>query len=266
MRDYDYMVFLNSEVPFDSDRNPSVNPVYSYSPSEVAPYLVEGTNLVAVYINTFEDYVWGRDTTVVYSDPLGNSSGSSYVEVNYSMPPAVPYGVIEVRVVEDFGGEPSYTKDTDFSFPAEAESASSVFLHPVEKYSYITRAYADTGYPPGNLVFESPASRAVPSDIYVPLNVIDDTPGFTNYVRLQEASWNEVLPNSTVDYGFYIRGFVGYGEVFATRSESVDDAVDRLSVMLGSYVDASDIVIDNTTMSGVPSLWGPAVAEVRVWD
>ncbi|MBW2972439.1 hypothetical protein KY359_05370 [Candidatus Woesearchaeota archaeon] len=266
MRDYDYIVFLNSDTPFDSDDSPSSDPVYTYSPSQTADHIINGTNLIAVYFNNYEDSVWGEDTEIIYSDPVGNASGSSYVEVNYSSPPALPYGVIEIRRVEEFGGVPNYTKDTNFSFPVEAEGVSSVFVHPVELYSYITEVYSDTGYPPGNLVFQSPSSRAVPSDIYVPLWTLDKTPLIPNYERIVETSWNEVLPNSTIDYGFYIKGFVGYGQVFATWDEAIEDAVARLQDILGTYVNASDLLIENTTMSGVPSLWGPAVSEVRVWD
>jgi hypothetical protein len=87
-----------------------------------------------------------------------------------------------------------------------------------------------------------------------------------NYERIQETSGNDVLPNSTIDYGFYMRGFVGYGPVFAAQAEAVEDAIARLQQVLGTYANASDLVIENNTMSGVPSLWGPAVAEVRVWD
>ncbi|MBW2964807.1 hypothetical protein KY363_05075 [Candidatus Woesearchaeota archaeon] len=266
MRDYDYIIFMNDDEPFDSDDAPSVNPEYAYSPAQTAPYIINGTNLISVYFNNYEDYVWGEDTEIIYSDPVGNASGSSYVEVNYSSPPALPYGVIEVRQMKDFGGVANYTKDSDFSFPPESEGASSVFIHPIELYSYITQVYSDTGFPPANKIFESPSSRATPSDVYVPLWTLDETPGMPNYERIVETSWNEVLPNSTIDYGFYIKGFVGYGEVFATYGLAVDDAIARLQAVLGSYVNASDIVIENTTMSGVPSLWGPAVAEVRVWD
>jgi hypothetical protein len=174
--------------------------------------------------------------------------------------------VIEVRQVDEFGGAISPIKDTDFSFPAEAEAPSSVYVHPVEQYSYITRVYADTGTPPDNLIFESPSSRAVPSSVYVPLDAIDPTPSFLNYVRIEETSGNDVYPNSTVDYGFYIRGFVGYGAVFSTYGESVEDATARLQDVLGAYVNASDIILENTSMSDVPSMWGPSVVEVRVWD
>lgn len=264
-RDYDYIMFLNSDTPFDSDSSPDVNPLYYYTPAQVASDLVDGTNLVAVYFNNYEDNVWGEDTETVYSDPINNASGSSYVEVNYSREPVLPYGVIEVRDIVDFGGEPHYTKDGNFSFPEEAEGVSDVYAHPVEQYSYITRVYSDTGYPPGNLVFESPASRAVPSSVFLPLDTIDTTPLVTNYVRIQEESWNEVLPNSTIDFGFYVKSAVGYGEVFSSFGESQQDAIDRLQEVLGSYVNASNMILENVSMSDVPSMWGPALIEVRVW-
>ena len=265
-KDYDYLVFLNSDEPLDNDGDTGANPTYNYGPAQTASELVEGTNIISVYFNNYEDDYWGQGTETIYSDPINNESGSSYVEVNYSVAPALPYGVIEVRQVKEFGGLENPIKDSNFTFPAEAEGASSVYLHPVEHYSYITRAYSDTGYPPGNMIFESPSSRAVPSDIYVPLSTIDETPGAMNYERLEETSGNDILPNSTIDYGFYMRGSVGYGQVFATHAESVEDAIDRLQQILGTYVNASDIVIENSTMASVPSLWGPTVAEVRVWN
>jgi hypothetical protein len=265
-KDYDYMIFLNEEIPMDSSGNPGTNPSYFYGPSQTRSRIINGTNIISVYFNNFGDDYWGQGTEVIYSDPINNASGSSYVEVNYSSPPVLPYGVIEVRQVKEFGGIENPTKDSDFSFPVEAMGISSVFVHPVELYSYITRVYSDTGYPPQNMIFESPSPRAVPSEVYIPLWTIDPTPSMLNYERITETSGNDVLPNSTIDYGFYIRGFVGYGQVFSSYGESIDDAIARLQAVLGSYVNASDIVIENTTMSGVPSLWGPAVAEVRVWD
>jgi hypothetical protein len=263
-RDNDYMIFLNDDAPFYSDATPDA--VYVHNASETRSRIINGTNIIAVYFNNYEDTYWGQGTELIYSDPLNNASGSSYVEVNYTSPPVLPYGVIEVRRVQEFGGVEDPIKDSNFSFPVESEGPSTVFVHPVELYSYITRVYSDTGYPPLNKVFESPASRAVPSSVYIPLWTIDTTPLAVNYVRVQEESWNDVLPNTTVDYGFYISGFVGYGQVFSAWGEAIDDAVARLQQVLGSYVNASEMVIENSTMAGVPSLWGPAIAEVRVWD
>ncbi|MFH1063867.1 MAG: hypothetical protein V1729_02185 [Candidatus Woesearchaeota archaeon] len=263
---YDYMIFLNDDVPFDNDGSPATNPSYIYPPAQTAPYIVTGTNIIAVYFNNYEDDNWGIGTEIIYSDPLKNITGSSYVEVNYTAPPVLPFGVIEVRQVKEFGGLANPTKDSNFFFPVEAEGVSDVFVHPVEQYSYITQVFSDTGYPPGNLVFESPSSRAVPSSVMIPLSTIDSTPLMINYERIRETSGNDVLPNSTIDYGFYIRGVVGYGQVYSTWDEAIEDAEQRLADILGMYVNASDLVIENTTMAGVPSMWGPGVAEVRVWD
>ena len=265
-RDYDYIIFLNSDTPLDNDGSPNSTPEYWYGPAQTTGSLVTGTNIIAVYFNNYEDSNWGQGTEAIYADPIGDSIGSSYVEVNYTSPPALPYGVIEVRQMQEFGGIADPTIDSNFSFPMESEGVSSVYVHPVEQYSYITRVYSDTGTPPGNLVFESPASRAVPSDVYIPISTLDTTPGALNYERIQETGGNDVLPNSTIDYGFYIRGNVGYGQVFATYDESLADAISRLQDMLGTYVNASNIIIENSTMSGVPSMWGPAIAEVRVWN
>jgi hypothetical protein len=265
-KDYDYMIFLNNESPMDYNGTTGANPVFFYPPNKTRSRIINGTNIISVYFSNYGDDYWGQGTEIIYSDPINNASGSSYVEVNYSSPPALPYGVIEIRMVKEFNGSANPLKDSNFSFPSEAKGVSSVLLHPVELYSYITRAYSDTGFPPQHMIFESPSPRAVPSEIYVPKWTIDQTPAMLNYERIQETSGNDVLPNSTIDYGFYIRGFVGYGAVFMTQGESVDDAIARLQAMLGTYVNASDLVIENTTMSGVPSLWGPAVAEVRVWD
>jgi hypothetical protein len=265
-RDYDYIMFLNGATPFASNATPPANPTYFYTPAQTRPRIVNGTNLISVYFNNYEDDYWGTGTEIIYSNPLGNASGSSYVEVNYTAAPALPYGVIEVRQVKEFGGAANPVKDANFSFPSESDGVSSVFTNPVEQYSDIARVYSDNAYPPANLVFESPSSRAVPSSVYIPLWTLDSTPLMLNFVRIQELSGNMVLPNSTVDYGFYIRGFVGYGQVFSTQGEAVDDAIARLQQVLGPYVNATDLIIDNSTMSGVPSLWGPSVAEVRVWD
>jgi hypothetical protein len=265
-RDYDYIMFLNGDTPFAYNASPSTNPSYFYTPSQTRSRIVNGTNIISVYFNNYGDDYWGINTEMIYSDPINNASGSSYVEVNYTSPPVLPYGVIEIRQVKEFGGIANPTKDSNFSFPTDAEGVSSVFVHPVELYSYITRVYSDTGYPPGHRVFESPSSRAVPTSVYIPLWTIDTTPLVLNYERIQETSGNDVLPNSTIDYGFYMRGFVGYGPVFAAQAEAVEDAIARLQQVLGTYANASDLVIENNTMSGVPSLWGPAVAEVRVWD
>ncbi|MFC1723819.1 hypothetical protein ACFL0V_06790, partial [Nanoarchaeota archaeon] len=225
----------------------------------------DGTNLVSVYVNNYGDTVGGDGDTVIYSDPINDSANSSFVEINYTLTPALPYGAVEIRQTQDFGGSPDPTKDTNFQFPSEAEAISSVFAYVAEQYSYMTRVYADTGYVPGNMVFESPSSRAVPTDVYIPEDTLDVSEVVTNYIRLDETSSNDIRPESSIDYGFYVPSFVGFGEVFATAALANADALQRLQDEMGSFVNVSDFILQNNSMADVPSMWGPAVVEVRVW-
>ncbi len=264
---YDYLLFVNGNAPFDYDSNPPANPVYDYSPSQLAAELVAGTNLIIVYFNNYGDRGWGRNFTQIYSDPLNDPENSSYLEVNYSLSSssAVPYGSIEVTAVQEFGGEANWQKETFFSFPQGAAQMGNVFTHIVQQYSYLVDVEADTYTPPLNTVFSSPSARAVPTNIYIPKNILDLTPTANNYVRVSDLYGNDVLPYTSIEYNFYVPSSVGYGSVFSTQEEAEQDARHRLNQTLGDFISADNIIIESNGITGVPSLWGPAVMEVRVW-
>ncbi|NQU79182.1 hypothetical protein HQ545_05430 [Candidatus Woesearchaeota archaeon] len=277
---WDTRVYVNSDVTFYQD-NPaasndiddctwdsaSCNGEYDWTGGfDISAEVIDGTNVVSVYVNNYGDTVGGNGDTVIYSDPINDPDNSSYVEINYTVTPVVPYGVVEIRSIAEFGGSPNPTKETSFSFPDEAVAISSVFAHVAEQYSYVTRVYGDTGTPPGNLVFESPSPRAVPTDVYVSRELLDVSEMATNYIRITETGGNDVLPESSVDYGFYVPSFVSFGDVFADVDEANEDAVQRLQAVMGNFVNVSNLILDNTSMSDVPSMWGPAVIEVRVWN
>lgn len=277
---WDIRIYVNSDTVFYQDNPAASNDIndclwdsgacgsnYNWTADfDMTGEIVTGTNVVSVYANNYGDDVGGEGTTIIYSDPVADPDNSSYVELNYTLTPVLPYGVVEIRQIKQFGGAPNPTKDTNFLFPAEAVAISSVYAHVAEQYSYITRVYGDTATPPANLVFESPSARAVPTDVYIPENFLDVSELVTNYARIRETGGNDVRPESAVDYGFYVPSFVGYGQVFATVEESNDDAVQRLQAVMGSFVNVSNLILDNTSMSDVPSMWGPAVIDVRVWN
>ena len=277
---WDFRVYVNSDTVFFQDNPAASNDIndcswnagacgaeYDWTGNfDITGEIITGTNVVSVYVNNEGDTVGGSGDTLIYSNPIGDPDNSSFVEINYTVTPALPYGVVEIRQVQAFGGAPDPTKDTSFSFPAEAVAISTVFPHIAEQYSYITRVYGDTGTPPGNMVFESPAPRAVPTDVFIPDTLLDVSELAINYVRIDETGGNDVRPESTIDYGFYVPSFVGFGQVFATVTEANDDAVQRLQNVMGSFVNVTDMVLDNTSMSDVPSMWGPSVIEVRVWN
>ncbi|MBD3355196.1 hypothetical protein GF361_04390 [Candidatus Woesearchaeota archaeon] len=140
-----------------------------------------------------------------------------------------------------------------------------IFTHIVEQYSYIVDVEADIYTPPSNLVFTSPSSRAVPTSVYVPGDVFALSPTANNYIRVSDRNWNDILPESSVEYNFYVPSFVGYGNVFSTQQEAENDAISRLNDTLGAFISAENIVVESSEMKDVPTMWGPAVMEVRVW-
>jgi hypothetical protein len=142
---------------------------------------------------------------------------------------------------------------------------ANVFTHIVQQYSYIVNVKADTHTPPGNTVFTSPSSRTVPTTVYVPNNVLGLSPLTNNYVRVTDTNMNDILGNSSVEYSFYLPSMVGYGTVYANQIAAESDANSRLSALLGSFVSAQNIVVESSSMRDVPSMWGPAVMEVRAW-
>jgi hypothetical protein len=263
-RDYDYILFVNQDTPFDSDGGPSSNEIYTYTPSELAPHLVAGTNVIAVYFNNYEDSAWGNSNVNIYSDSINDPDGSSFVEVNYTVTSDLPYGHIEITGVEEAGGSESYTKTVDFSFP-ENSMMSDVFGHIAQRFSYLVEVKADDYNPPTTTVFDSPASRAVPTDIFIPTTTLSGSPTATNFVRFRDRNNNPILPYTSVEYRFYLPSFVGFGNVFATASEATDDAIARLEALLQPYIDAGGIDVDTSNITNVPTLWGPTIAEVRVW-
>ena len=129
------------------------------------------------------------------------------------------------------------------------------------------RVAADINDPPTTDVFLSPGIRISPTTIYLLNSVIDDSPSVNNFVRAEDTYGDPryISPNSTIDMGFYVNAYVGFGQVFSTQGEANSDAQQRLEDILGQYVNLDDIEFENISMSDVPSLWGPAVAEVRIW-
>jgi len=266
MRDYDYILFVNGGSPFASSANPAANPVYSYNSSQISSKLVDGTNVVSVYFNNYGDSSWGGGHPQIYSDPINYPNNSSYVEVNYSLPQAVaPYGSIKITHFKEFGGSANWLKETSFKFPQQAIEMGDVFTHIVQQYSYIVDVRADTYTPPSHLVFTSPSSRAVPTTVFIPGSVLDLSSTANNYVRVSDRNYNEILPETSVEYSFYVPSFVGYRNVFATQNEAETDALSRLNQTVGVFVSAENLVVESSEMRDVPTMWGPAVMEVRVW-
>ncbi len=87
-----------------------------------------------------------------------------------------------------------------------------------------------------------------------------------NAFELQFSQGYSVNPfNSMGVFTILIKNQVGYGDVFGNETAADDDAVQRLGQFLGPHITATNVVTDTSAISNVPSLWGPASLEVRVW-
>jgi hypothetical protein len=87
-----------------------------------------------------------------------------------------------------------------------------------------------------------------------------------NVYKLMFGSGYGINPfNSLVDFTILIKGMVPYGSTFPTKELAVNDAVQRLQEVLGDFINATEIENETISIPEVPSMWGPAIAEVRTW-
>ncbi|MFT4311750.1 MAG: hypothetical protein ACMXYF_00805 [Candidatus Woesearchaeota archaeon] len=267
--DYDYILFVNSVQPVDNDPSPDPNPIYSYDTSFFENHLVSGTNVVGVYFNNYGDVVWGSDWVRLYSDPINDPQGSSYIEVNYTLPAnPIPPGTVKVSQRTFFEPPDSSDMQVSFTFPSQAVQKGDVFVYLTQRYSNLATVWADIYDPPQTQVYRSPGARIIPTAIYLDNSLFALSPSVQNYVRARDdVGTNEFVADlSWVLSEFYIPAYVGYGQPFDTLEEANQDALDRLAQVMEGFIESDDITVTSNSITNVPSLWGPALVEVRVWD
>ena len=267
----DYRLFLNEDDDLDYRYSPSRNAIYTYDHQDLEDNLVEGTNVLSVYLNNMGDSVWGSSSysPTIYSDPESNPTQSSYIEINYTLQRDNMMGVIEINTVETIGGEYENPKLAIFNFPNNVRGIGEVRFHIVQLFSYLVNINAGTTNPPTNEVFVSPGSRAVPTTVFIPKENFDLSHYVNNYIRARDAtSSNDFGPDSSVEYNFYINSYVGYGDLFETIEEAEEDAKERLIDLFGEHMtfEESDLIFDGANITEIPSLWGPSVIGVVLWN
>ena len=246
-------LYLNDEKIEILNVTGTLNKTYDIKDS-----LGEGTNVVSVYLNCYPDYFFGEGETLLYSDPENDPEDSSYVEIEYEIidTTKLQYGKIDVSLIESFDGSmsngKSYTKDFgDYDI--------------IE--SFIQVAQLDSGIVSVNAnsqnVFTTPRPLATPSSIYIDSDYLIE--GENNFDVSDSCSDCYILNETTLQYYVLIPSLVGYGQIFDTEEDAVSDAEERLNLLLGDYVKATQINKEVNPVGGVPSLWGPIIAEVRVW-
>lgn len=276
----DIIIFLNSKNPIYKDGNDTIsiwypqNPYYCNSIDyrnyycsryiastkninftiNITPYLIKGTNTLSIYINSFGDFHWGKNFAEI--------SNESYVELYYILNDSnLKYGEIEITKEIMFGGIPQNPKT--FYYNRSEEKIISSFVHLVQGFSsMINASINDISF------YLSPSPRAVPSHFYLYPNLIKFGNNSIKLVDIQPSGSispiNYILPWTSLEINYIVKGLVGYGNVFENQSLAINDAIERLKSQIGN-IEISNVQIDTKDVYGIRWLFGPEVLKVVVW-
>jgi len=285
MNTTDIQIYVNSEDPIYEDGVSSscyfVSNYYCYRnlvstkdvilDLNITPYLVNGTNVVSVYVNCYEDLHWGSGEAIIYSNPLNDSENSSWVEVHYELPKKqFEYGEIDLTKEMLFGGEASNPKIFNYSISPAQSKIIEAFVHIAQGFSSMIKVYQGWENESESLIFSSPSARVVPENVYV---YPDKIKVGTNWLKLVDvqpsgsvSSTNYILPWSSFEYTYLVKGLVGYGEVFNSSQLAVKDAIKRLKEQMGSEgIQVENLNYDSQSVQGIQWLWGPALFKMVMW-
>lgn len=262
---YNVQIYLNNITidltnPETQDENEELNVTLSYN---LTGNVTEGTSVVSVYLNAYGDEFWGRDDTILYSDPENDPAGSSSLRVEYVKPPNEQrFGQIQVGVREGLGGVNENPKVYNKSF--NGSELFRTFLHLAQLDSDQVTVNVSISGPP-QTAFETPRPFATPTTIFIDPQLLSETENNTINISDVCTVLCDILPESSYEYFIWLASLVGYGQVFPNSSAATEDALDRLNALLGQYAEITEFVNDTQSIPGIPSLWGPAKMEVRVW-
>lgn len=224
----------------------------------ITDYINEGTNVISVYINCYNNSFFGDGSTKLYSDPENDPDGSSYVEVVYEITDTqkLKYGKIDVSLVDRFTGNMDTTMVYNKDFGDYETLESFVHVSQLDSESISLNVNNDE-------IFSTPRPLATPSSIYIDSDYIKD--GVNTFEVIEDCADCYILNETTLQYYVLIPSLVGYGQIFDSEEDAIADAEERLDLLLGDYVQATQIDREVNPVGGVPSLWGPIIAEVRTW-
>ncbi len=255
---WDVRVYVNG-ILIDEIENPptTINKYY-----DLTPYTKEGTNYIVVYANTYGNVFTGVDYTEIYSDPQNDPYGSTYVFLNYTLDKSrLYYGKIDVNVNEFLGGNRENPKSYDVIF--DNYPLLKTLLHVAQLFSYTITVDVDNGNTVQQ-VFESLFPRGIPSSIYID-PIYFNVNNVNTITMTDSCSGCDYLPESSFEYTLLIPSHVGYGDVFPTKEQATEDAIQRLIRVLGKYINATEIKNETVSIGNIPYLYGPVTLKVVVW-
>jgi hypothetical protein len=78
---------------------------------------------------------------------------------------------------------------------------------------------------------------------------------------------NYILPWSSFEYTYLVKGLVGYGNIFNSSQLASDDAIQRLISQIGAEgISAESIEVDAQSVQGIQWLWGPSLFKILSWE
>lgn len=291
----DIIIYINSNQPFFMDSNGtgsslcirktgyfcdrSIASTFNfYKVFNITNYLVNGTNVVSVYVNCCDtrnnlyDYEWGRLSSQIYSDPINDPQNSSFVEINYTLEkPFFEYGEVDLTKELLFGGGISNPKNFTYNITQRQSKIVEAFTHIAQGFSYMINVTQKN--PNGTIykIFTSPSGRVVPESVFVfpetigvgnnTITIRDFQPNFAT------SPFNKILPWSSFEYTYLVKALVGYGNVFNSSQLAIEDAIQRLkNLMGGEGIDVQNIQTDSQAIGDIKWIWGPALFKLVIWQ
>lgn len=222
-----------------------------------------GTNIISVYFNAYGDDIWGLQNTQLYSDPENDPKGSSFVRVEYKKTEnELRHGKIEVGIKEAIIGPHGNPKIYEKGFNGSELSKAFVHLAQLDTDNVTINVSNAAGL---QTAFHSPRPYATPTNVFIDPTILSVNENNTFNLSDYCTVLCDFLNYSSFEYFTWIPSLVGYGDVFANSSAATEDARARLNALLGQYADITNIENDTQSIPEIPTLWGPAKMEIRVW-
>jgi hypothetical protein len=234
--------------------------------------LINGTNVISAYLNCYGDLHWGDGDSTIYSDPVNDPESSSYVEVSYTLDkPSINYGDVDITKEKLFGGAVSNPKTFNFNISASESRIIESFTHIAQGFSSMIRAKAWFDSLAKTLVFISPSVRVVPENVYIRPSLLSIGENHIELTDVQPdgstSATNYILPWSSFEYTYLVKGLVGYGYVFNSSQLATEDARQRLIAQVGAEgITAESIEVDSQAVQGIQWLWGPGLFKILSWE
>ncbi|MDY6789388.1 MAG: hypothetical protein SVV03_05515 [Candidatus Nanohaloarchaea archaeon] len=233
----------------------------------------EGTNTVAVYIDTFLNEnktitsFGDEDNIELFSNPEKHPDNSSYLKYSYEREKGgLVFGKIELTRTERFGGSRSNPKSYSTTFNQSAELLEA-FVNLAQLDNKNTSIKVNPGSGVFSTAFSSPREFVTPTKIFLDDSFFDTVEDVSNTVEISDECTVDcsILPETSFERHILIDSQVGYGDTFQNRTKAVEDAKERLNETLGPFIDVTKIKSESLSVNNVPWLFGPVTVEMEVW-